>query len=136
MKKKTTMFTRSISKMRLRMIKDALSDAPKTPKQLGDEVFITATHARAYVKFLHEKGRIHIATYRRNVTDYYKRYQPLYVWGKGVDAVKPKPLSDAERSRLRRMNPTYLAKEHAAQKRLREQRKQKQAAWPLLKEAA
>lgn len=124
MKKKTTQFTRSVSKMRMEMVKEALSDTALMTKDLAAAVFITPTQAREYINYLTKRKRIYIKAYKRDVRDHYKRYQPLYAWGKGEDAEKPKRLSEAERNRLRRMNPKNREKERLQRLAKRMQLKQ------------
>ncbi len=133
---KAKIFTREVSKKRIEMIKEALSDTPMMTKQLADAVFITPTQTREYIRYLQKKQRIYIKMWKRDVDDPYNRYKPFYTWGKGVDAEKPKLLTGAERSRIRRMNPKYVEWEHGRQKEKRERLKMERAANAQMQVAA
>lgn len=135
MTKKRTIFSRSVAKMRIERIKDVMYLQPMTARELAEAVFITPAHARAYINFFYQRNMMHIHRYKRNLHDTHKRYVAVYAWGKGEDAEKPKKLTDAERSRLRRMNPKYLEWEHGRQKEKRDSLK-RQAANAPMKEAA
>lgn len=131
MKKKTPKskrFTRPVSKLRIERIKEVLSETALMTKELAAATFMCEVQARAYIKHLHEKRRIYIKMWKRDVDDMHKRFRPFYAWGKEVDAEKPARLPEKERNRLRRMNPKNREKENAQQRakreRLRKEREQ------------
>ena len=133
---KAKIFTREASKIRIERIREALLEGDKTTKELAAAVFISNQQAREYIRYLQKKSRIYIKTYKRSLQDPFHRYQPLYAWGKGVDAEKPKLLTAAERSRLRRMSPKYVEWEHGRQQEKRERLKRERAANEQIQAAA
>lgn len=51
---------------------------------------IDLRNAREYLKVLHVAGEAHITGWRRDAR--VGPWTPIYAWGKGMDAAKPRPL--------------------------------------------
>lgn len=97
----------------------AITNATRSLKSIAEAACTCERNAAKIVKHLHETEQIHVARWERGHSGPFK---PIYRWGKGTDAVRPAPLSSAEKckryriSQRKRHGKNYGAI-HAAQKK-------------------
>lgn len=135
-------FNTGLAQMRIEKIQNLLRGTDCTVQEIADAIFLSKRWTYAYVNHLHENKKIHIAEYRKNVRSNKSWcFVPVYCWGEAKDAIKPKVLSHAEKSRRYRND-----QENSAERKLVDANKKRAkrtkptrdwtAAWIPTKEAA
>ena len=108
---------------RQRIAKELQKGAPLSKFDIEARCFISIRNANNYLKLMHEAGEIHIAGYERLSP----HGSPTTMWahGQGVDAKKPKPKSDKQKSReYRARNPEAVIRETMRKRAQRYKEKQ------------
>ena len=85
----------SVTKMIL-----AMQEGPSTAQDLVEASGLSLHTCRHYILTMHREGAAHITAWERAPNGAYRT--PAYALGAGRDVSPPKPISTAERSRLRR----------------------------------
>lgn len=134
-------FNTDLAARRIDRIQQVLRRSDCTVQELADSIYLVKRWAYAYIKHLHEAGKVHIAEYRRTVRRSGMTYiTPVYRWGEGQDASKPSSLTASERSKKYRYDPLLgeaRREKDRARKRLARLNKKNSMAFDLLhKEAA
>lgn len=81
------------------MTLDLLADDDMTSRDVAEALGIKHNYVRVICSVLHTSGRIHVSGYRREEVNGRLYPRAVYRLGAGVDAKRPKPLSDAEYNR-------------------------------------
>lgn len=94
-------FTTEASKRKLTRLQELLRQQPCTVQDLADGLFTTVRTANEYLSHLRDNKLVRVERYELRKTTY-EHYVPVYIWGKGKDAKRPKPKTPAERMRIHR----------------------------------
>lgn len=78
---------------------DLLADDDMTSRDVAEALGINHNYVRVICSVLHTSGRIHVTKFCREEVNGRLYPRAVYRLGAGVDAKRPKPLSDAEYNR-------------------------------------
>ena len=130
-------YTTTLALRRIEKIQHVLRREDLATIEIADAIFVHRRTAQAYVRYLHDAGLIHIASYRKvpreNNGDV---VVALWCWGKATDAPKPPPVPSIEHARRYRNNPDRIDEIRAkARARWWKPRRDWTAAWIPTQEA-
>lgn len=82
-----------------------LEEQDLTPYLLATKLGINVRNARAYLKLAKDQGKAHVVEWCKH--GQFGNGPPVPKWaaGKGVDAVRPQPMTGTESMRKQRSNP-------------------------------
>lgn len=116
---RTLTFKSEQAKRKIDRIRSLTSVDPKSLQEIASETFMSVPWARSYVQHLREGGLMHIARYEERQTSAYITNSPLFKWGAGKDAPKPKmtPKDYVDRNRASLRSDPDAHAAHLARRR-------------------
>lgn len=124
-------FTQPAALRRIETIKRLLEQEDQTVASVSGQVFISRRWAREYLDHLRSIGLAHICGYKRELEGERSYPRAIFRIGSGVDAKKPKALTNKQRTARRRQrrkdDPEFYLRERSLN-RLRKMRPKPDAA--------